>query len=452
MKKSNLLFSVLLLCTQGFAQDYYPLANSLGFDGKVQTLHWLRTDELRNLVVDDYFGFRYFFETVDEQGEHYYRDLEMLPGYSLNSTQGLDLRDDYKEGAGHVRLECIVDINQDGWGDLLVREEDHVLWMPCIGPGVFDRGVTLVDKLGTNAEVFFPARGILLFSEQSAKAQQLVVVDFRNAGAAPEITRFETRESLYYKGAYQQNGLWYAVCINTEGAYLFLPHGKRSKSQGFRSGSIIGDFAAADFNKDGFMDVLDVKHNDVRLYWGAEVEGFLEAENLLDPVDNALLDQLLPWIEGQSMGSLEDLREQALDWLDGGQLRILDFNNDQYPDVLYYGEFFIAFINENGKGFRREIIGGPYDPDEFRTLDVNEDGILEMLIDAYSGQYLIQMVGDHFQEITLSSNGYENGFGVADMDQDGDLDILIFSASGILQWAENIDGQFGSARFFIFRP
>jgi hypothetical protein len=452
MKKLNFLLSVLFLCTQGFAQDYYPLANSLGFDGNVQTLHWLRTEELRNFAVDDNFGFRYFVESVDEQGGHFYRDMDLRPGYSLNSTQGLDLREDSTAGAGHVKLECIVDINRDGWGDLLVREEDRVLWMPCIGPGVFDRGVTLVDNLGASAEVFLPARGILLFSEQSAKAQQLVVVDFRKAGVVPEITRFETRASLYYKGACQQNGLWYAVCVNAEGSYLFLPQGKHSKSQEFRSGRIIGDFAAADFNKDGFMDVLDVKQHDVRLYWGAEEEGFLEAENLLDPVDNAFLDQLLPLAEGQSVGSLEERRQQALDWLDGGQLRILDFNNDQYPDILYYGEFFIALINEKGKGFRREIIGGPYDPDEFRTLDVNNDGMLEMLIDAHSGQYLIQMAGEHFQEITLSSIGYENGFSVADMDQDGDRDILIFSTSGMLQWAENIDGQFGSARFFAFRP
>ena len=118
-----------------------------------------------------------------------------------------------------------------------------------------------------------------------------------------------------------------------------------------------------------------------------------------------------------------------------------DYDNDGYldilavPGILTYYSFNVYLYHNNRDGSFTRVTGIPHDGIETAggsgMIDVDNDGDLDIVVSAYFGNnlLLINDGGGSFSQVntgTLVENGnYNCGTGWADYDKDGDLDLFI---------------------------
>jgi uncharacterized membrane protein YraQ (UPF0718 family) len=144
--------------------------------------------------------------------------------------------------------------------------------------------------------------------------------------------------------------------------------------------------------------------------------------------------------EGPELGISEDyyfeVKHTLLPFVSGKGLAAGDINKDGWPDIiLTTGDDVIAYINENGQGFRKQTINVPHRNDSnlfiwnAALVDMNGDSWLDLVFTTFSnGNYIIYNTNGEFittpHELPIiNRGGVTSGLGFGDLDNDGDLDI-----------------------------
>ena len=190
------------------------------------------------------------------------------------------------------------------------------------------------------------------------------------------------------------------------------------------------DLCAADINKDGYMDLVGASENTDLIAWWKNADG--SGTNWTEYAVDAAVGR--PYV-----------------------IDVADVNDDGFPDVLaaaWDDSRFLWWQNADGTGtnwIEHTIASGPSRASDVMAADVDGDGD----IDAVGADRLANRVvwwenlGGHgtnwFQHIVDGSVPGPTDLDAADMDRDGDLDILcaaddLISANDLVLWWENTDG------------
>ncbi|MDQ8014424.1 MAG: T9SS type A sorting domain-containing protein [Flavobacterium nitrogenifigens] len=204
-----------------------------------------------------------------------------------------------------------------------------------------------------------------------------------------------------------------------------------------------GRIGFADINKDGLLDIVFTgkwSTNAKGIYWirktGAE-------GNFADPV-------LIIAVENTSDDGSSDYQ-------------IIDMDNDNDMDILYmlpniYGNTMLGFLKNDGSGnfqvstLQNEIYS-------FFAVDVNGDKLQDLVVRFQNQLKLFkqQQNGTFSTPVVITNVSMANKFLSADVDNDGDLDIVFVNVNGNavdVLWYENGDGQgtLKPAKFLINFP
>ena len=307
----------------------------------------------------------------------------------------------------------------------------------------------------------------------------------------------------YLPGAHP-NGVWGSaennVYVVGNGGMIMRYSSSLSQGASFSTQSIISTSAitafsvyAADIDNDGDMDVLSASDDDDTVAWyeNSDGSGTFSAPRIItstavgarsvfaDDMDgDGDVDVLsgswgalnsgnnpnmeVAWYENapdpQPLGSF--ISQQAIAY-QTAPISVIsaDLDNDGDPDVLSasYGDNTVAW-NENldglGKSWSRHIIStqtnGPWD---VFAADLDEDDDLDVLVasnfsdDVAWFENRLNEVSADFGPLQLISDAADGARVVraADMDQDGDMDVISASwFDGKIAWYANLGGNFGN--------
>lgn len=161
-----------------------------------------------------------------------------------------------------------------------------------------------------------------------------------------------------------------------------------------------------------------------------------------------------------SQATSTDWLEQTLYQGDRGivELRVADLNNDQRNDLLVMNIFthhFYWLENTGYNQFKQHSISEKGDPSSFQLIDIDIDGLLDIVSSNEEGLYLHLHKSDHtFEEILIDSDG-RNCWSITtlDIDQDNDLDIVaVTKQTGIIYLFRNTNGNFNKETLLTDTP
>ncbi len=291
------------------------------------------------------------------------------------------------EPVGDVLFTTSMDVNQDGALDVVVASSERLFWLAQLEDGTYSRQ----NVLSTTGERY----------------RTLITADINEDGY----------EDLLYCST--ETGL---------GVYFGTADGSLSEVELIYSPGAIIDFYVADITGDNHLDVvvgraeearwlagngngsfgspqlLSDEHTTVTSVFTEDLDGDDDVDILLTAAGN---DQLV-WHENLGNGSFGDYQVIEANYDYPRSVYAADFDGDEMPDIVCanWGE-----DNEVGAGLVW-----------YRNLG---DGDFE-LVD------------------TLYSRGWHNYVEVADMDMDGDLDIISCHGLDEIEWRANDgNGNFG---------
>ena len=162
------------------------------------------------------------------------------------------------------------------------------------------------------------------------------------------------------------------------------------------------DIAAADFNGDGWPDLVLATEGDPMILGNTGAGGFASPRTIsVSVIDNIVVE-------------------------------VGDLNGDGYPDVVLAGESSAYVLNEGGDGwrFRRQasLAGAPSDVTAAALGDVDGDGDLDLVLGAYKRpNRLYWNNGGSFdggRDIGAGVSRKTSSVALGDVDGDGDLDMV----------------------------
>ncbi len=214
------------------------------------------------------------------------------------------------------------------------------------------------------------------------------------------------------------------------GRVSYIPGGATAQEPRLLLGNIgrIADASVADFDGDGDLDLVVAEF------------GWLKSGSIL-VIENTRPAEL----RGAAL-SAGDFVRHPLDQRHGTiHVHVTDVNNDQRSDfvALISQEFetVVAFVNEGGFQFRREVVMEPQDPSYgscgIELADIDQDGDQDLiyangdtldshLVKPYHGVHVLLNEGRFpFTDKQVLTLPGASDTAVADFDQDGDLDIAV---------------------------
>ena len=219
------------------------------------------------------------------------------------------------------------------------------------------------------------------------------------------------------------------------------------------------EIGTAEEDGDGFSNstVITTQVDDVRALYIADVDGDQDA----DVVSASSTDDRIAWHENTNGdGSAWTMHNVTTSLAGAVSVEAVDLDGDNDPDLLASALFdadqAVWYENTDGQGTfgARQTLAAPGDQAaDAHAADLDQDGDLDVLLMlAGSAKWYENTDGQGTfslsESLTLSVSGGDD-IHSADLDGDGDLDALTESGSdSTIAWYENTDGQgtFGSKR------
>jgi hypothetical protein len=183
-----------------------------------------------------------------------------------------------------------------------------------------------------------------------------------------------------------------------------------------------GNVVIADFNTDGIPDIAVAQLSQLTFYFGHGDGTF--------------------WV-GSSYPATGQIYGMA----------VTDVNGDGYADLLvlnrfrtYPGHAVVVVVPGNGDGTFRPgtDYAVPFESSSLTLGDFNNDGRLDLVVSGWDGNVnlLLATAGSTFQAAAPIAAGYSPGWLAADLDGDGNLDLVEGNSTGLAIFYGKGDGTF----------
>lgn len=235
--------------------------------------------------------------------------------------------------------------------------------------------------------------------------------------------------------------------------------------------------AIADFNGDGKQDVATVGFTNHDIIWFSNVGetgtvfvpnvlteyienpikvaiGDLDQDGIKDVLVTSTNDNKLSWYRNTNgLGDFSEFQKVITSSLDSPRNGLIaDINNDGKNDVLAYSISFedmaarkiVQYMNQGNGIFGSEQLIFSSTTEDFtkmETIDIDNDGDLDILVSAYSGILrLFKNNGNGTYASPISFADSAGFFAPTDVDNDGDVDLVVAASPTAFFWLENTNG------------
>ncbi len=235
----------------------------------------------------------------------------------------------------------------------------------------------------------------------------------------------------------------------------------------------------ADLDKDGDLDVLSASFDDDTIAWYENQDGLgtfgpeqvislsadganvvsaadLDRDGDMDVVSGSSLDGKIAWYENTD-GAGTFSPQNVISTAAGGASSLVsaDFDRDGDADLLSSSssnDWEIAWYrNDGGGAFSGQIVISTLVPNaqEASAADLDQDGDLDVLSASFNDDKIAWYENTDgagtfgAQQVLSSQADMAQGVRAADLDEDGDLDVISVAFTGTISWAENRGGSDG---------
>jgi hypothetical protein len=389
-------------------------------------------------------------ESNDIRGSYMGGNANGIYGFNLNTSAEFDLN----TATSHMlntewRIVQIYDVDNDGNNDVIAYSAtEGMWWLKNNLQGKYAKTKKLAPPLpGISMPDFLsPISGVIIAAGYDKKYHSKIsVVDLRIENKVkkyqPKVPKNNKWSILFGK-----NNQIDPIFITDTREIITNPNWCVADFRTYQPASD-DKFGIADFNNDGYGDVVKFNMNTTQIALGDKEKSLSFGDDLMQADDTTFLQKICAYNTENKYYSIEQAKIIGLDWLSSGNIALMDLNTDGFQDFLWVGEYIIAFQNNTKGGFDRHFVGGPYDPGQVTTVDLNNDQLYDILVDGYEGEYALINHGAGFTPVKIYERGYQNGLIPNDLDGDKDVDILILGEEHIL-WSENDQGNFKPAVIF----